>query len=77
MSSYKNSVEKENDGIVEEVTSLFEQCKASDADEQLNCDPNDQGFQIVTDIDSVMGQNLHKYYFLIFINNLTWEDEAP
>ena len=40
---------------VEDVTSLFdaipgfEQCEANDAEEWLNCDVNDQGFQIVTD----------------------------
>ena len=50
-SKKENSVENENNGIIEEVTSLFdailgfEQCEASDAEEEwLNCDAINQGF---------------------------------
>ena len=43
----KKAVENENNRIVEDVTPLFdatpgfEQCEASDAEEQLNCDAKD------------------------------------
>ena len=44
-----NSVENENYGIVEDLTSFFdaiagfEPCEASDAEDWLNCSANDQG----------------------------------
>lgn len=53
--NHKNTFEEESDGVLEEVTTLFrnipgfEQCEANDADEWLNNDANDPGFQMLTD----------------------------
>lgn len=64
----ESTVKKEGDGILEEVTSLFEaisgfkRCETSDAEEWLSKDTNNPDFQTLTDEE---------------ITNTILESEAP